>query len=105
MKKTKRNYAKGGFLSHLSPAYAASQGGLENVLSAFSPAYMIAKKFSKSGKKEPEVINMTKSKDFKVGDEFNTTGKLKKGGKVGKRLGCGAAQGGYGKAMKGSNNG
>ena len=45
---------------------------------------------------------MTKSKDFKVGDEFNTTGKFKKGGKVGNRLGCGAAQGGYGKAMKGS---
>lgn len=102
MKKTKRNYAKGGLLSYLSPAYAASQGGVENVLSAFSPAYMIGKKLSKSGEKEPEVINMTKSKDFKVGDEFNTTGKFKKGGKVGKPRGCGAAQRGYGNAMKGT---
>jgi len=102
MKKTKRNYAKGGLLSYLSPAYAASKGGVENVLSAFSPAYMIGKKLSKSGEKEPEVINMTKSKDFKVGDEFNTTGKFKHGGKVGKPRGCGAALRGYGNAMKGS---
>lgn len=102
MKKTKRNYAKGGLLSYLSPAYAASQGGVKNVLSAFSPAYMIGKKLSKSGEKEPEVINMTKSKDFKVGDEFNTTGKFTKGGKVGKPRGCGAAQHGYGNAMKGT---
>ena len=102
MKKTKRNYAKGGLLSYLSPAYAASQGGVKNVLKAFSPAYMIAEKLSESGEKEPEVINMTKSKDFKIGDEFNTTGKFKKGGKVGKPRGCGAAQRGYGRAMKGT---
>lgn len=102
MKKTKRNYAKGGLLSYLSPAYAASKGGVENVLSAFSPAYMIGKKLSKSGEKEPEVINMTKSKDFKIGDEFNTTGKFKHGGKLDKPRGCGAALRGYGKEMKGS---
>lgn len=102
MKKTKRNYAKGGLLSYLSPAYAASKGGVENVLSAFSPAYMIGKKLSKSGEKEPEVINMTKSKDFKVGDEFNTTGKFKRGGKIGSPRGCGIAKRGYGKAMKGT---
>ncbi len=100
MKKTKRNYAKGGFLSHLSPAYALAKGGPENLLSAFSPAYMIGKKLL--DKKEPKVINMTKSKEFKVGDEFNTVGKLKKGGKVGKPRGCGAAQRGYGRAMKGT---
>jgi hypothetical protein len=49
---------------------------------------------------------MTKSKEFNVGDEFNTGAdsvtKLKHGGKVGKPRGCGAALRGYGKAMKGS---
>ena len=109
MKKTKRNYAKGGLLSYLSPAYALAKGGPENVLSAFSPAYMIGKKLFKSDEKEPEVINMTKSKEFKIGDEFNTGAssvtKLKAGtgkGTVAKPRGCGAAQRGYGKAMKGS---
>ena len=106
VKKTKRNYAKGGLLSRLSPAYAFAKGGPENVLSAFSPAYMIGKKFLDKDKKKDKVIDMTKSKEFNVGDEFNTGAgsvtKLKKGGKVGKPRGCGAALRGYGRAMKGS---
>lgn len=106
VKKTKRNYKKGGILSRLSPAYAFAKGGPEGLLESFSVPYMLGKKFLDKDKKKDKVINMTKSKEFNVGDEFNTgTGgvtKLKKGGKVGKPRGCGAALRGYGKAMKGS---
>jgi hypothetical protein len=35
MKKTKRNYAKGGILSRLSPAYALAKGGPEGLLESF----------------------------------------------------------------------
>lgn len=40
--------------------------------------------------------------DFNIAGSFNTAGKFKRGGKVGKFRGCGAAQRGYGKAMKGT---
>lgn len=98
MQKKSKKYAKGGIMSYLSPAYAASQGGPENVLAAFSPAYALFKSANKK-EKAPEPVNMTKSKEFDIGTSFNTTGNFKKGGKV---KGCGAALRGYGKAMKGS---
>ena len=104
MKKTKRNYAKGGILSRLSPAYALAKGGPEGLLESFSVPYMLGKKFLDKDKKKDKVIDMTKSKEFNVGDEFNTGAdsvtKLKHGGKVGKPRGCGAALRGGGKVMK-----
>lgn len=98
MQKKSKKYAKGGIMSYLSPAYAASQDGPENVLAAFSPVYALFKAANKK-EKVPEPVNMTKSKEFDIGTSFNTTGNFKKGGKV---KGCGAALRGYGKAMKGS---
>lgn len=93
----KKKYAKGGLLSYLSPAYAASKGGLKNVLAAYSPAYMLANADKKDNREE----QVSKSSDVGVQRASYVGKRMSKGGKVNKKhggsLGCGAATKGYGK--------
>lgn len=96
----KKKYAKGGLLSYLSPAYAASKGGLKNVLAAYSPAYMLANADKKDNREDP-AAQVSKSSDVGVQRATSVGKRMSKGGKVNKKhggsLGCGAATKGYGK--------
>lgn len=97
MKKKVMKKAKGGIMSHLSPAYALAKGGPKNLINAFSPLAIAMG----SGKEKKKARSDT-NQDFNTSD-MGTRGlsvrSIKKGGKVGPK-GCGAAMRGYGKAMK-----
>jgi hypothetical protein len=94
MQKKSKKYSVGGIMS-------LSDNSEEMTLVPVTDNIMRKELFKKLVKKEkaPEPVNMTKSKEFDIGTSFNTTGGVKKGGKV---KGCGVALRGYGKAMKGS---
>ena len=96
----KKKYAKGGLLSYLSPAYALSKGGVKNLLSAYSPAYMLANADKKDNREDPS-SQVSKSSDVGVGRSTSVGKRMNKGGKVSRKyggsLGCGAATKGHGK--------
>lgn len=97
MKKKVVKKAKGGIMALLSPAYALAKGGPENLLKSFSPLAIAMG----AGDKKKKAGSDT-NQDFNTSDTgtkgLSVRG-IKKGGRVGPK-GCGAAQRGYGKAMK-----
>jgi hypothetical protein len=82
----KKKYAKGGLLSYLSPAYALSKGGIKNLLSVYSPAYMLANTDKKDNREDPS-SQVSKASDVGVSRSSSVGKRMSKGGKVNKKHG------------------